>query len=402
MKNEKWTLSINYFIIFLYLLCVSFLNFTIGYIIPSILLIIFGFLIFLTKKHKLKTSYFVFQLFFILHTIIYIILGFTVSSQNSFSSLTTLFINIIINISIYYVINSCIKKENDYKKALEKIIKYFIPISIFVGVFILLYTKGAGEDGRLAHGILKPFSNSQAYISTEIALVALYGIISSLYFVYKNKEKKYLFALPFLFIIIVLTGSRKAILALLLIIFLYYFDFNNTKFNFKSLFKIIGGFLIIGILAFAIIKVPFLYDSIGWRFVSAINGEETSANSRSIMYELAQRKIKEKPLFGYGLNTFRTFNGSYGAWAHNNYYEILIAGGVFLFIPYYFFYFYIIKNLYKYRNRHPINKYFLYIMLVMIFCDFIGVTYMDRLVQFFLLCSSILVSQNRKDGNNNE
>lgn len=351
----------------------------------------------LSKKEIKITSYIIIQTIFMLICLSYVILDITVSKTNSISALKTVFLNYVINFSItnYIYFKYCSNKNLLF--TYESIIKLLIPVSIFVSIFILIYCHGTGVDGRLANGILKPFSSSQAYLSTEIALVSLYGVSSCLYFFFKEKKKKYLLIMPLLILIIVLSGSRKTFLALLLLIFLFYYDFNQKKITLKSFFKLFFVLFIVISLLYSTIKIPILYKNIGWRFEGVITGEESSAYTRNIMYETAVKNIKRNPIFGYGLNTFSTFSGSFGAWAHNNYLEILVSGGILLFIFYYSLYVYLFINLYKIRNNHPMFKYFLYMIIIIIMCDFIGVTYMDRLVQLFLTLAALLINVYKKE-----
>ena len=46
----------------------------------------------------------------------------------------------------------------------------------------------------------------------------------------------------------------------------------------------------------------------------------------------------EKPIFGWGIGAFAKYSG-YGYYCHNNFFEILVSGGLILFIIYYSFIF---------------------------------------------------------------
>lgn len=392
-KSSKY--NFGDMLLFIYIAALCFLNYTIGYMIPMLILCIVTFFFIIKKNKFVINSYILYQLFLITFCYSYVLLKISVSNEDTLSSVCTLIQNLMVNtIIINYVY---LNKKNYVIKFIEKIFSWFIPISIFLSIFILFYTQGNGEYGRLGHGILKPFSKTEHYTSTEIALVAFYGISSIIYFYLKHKNKKILYFMPLLLLIIILSGSRKAFIMLLVMSLLFYLDFNTSKKDIiKRIVKSIVIFVIIFLCIIAIIKVPFLYEKVGYRFTGLADGTESSGNSRKIMMQTAIDLIKEKPLFGYGLNTFKTFDGSFGTWAHNNYLELWVSIGIVGMSIYYIYILYLIINLYKYSEDNKINKLMLYYLIIFVICDFIGVTYKSRMIQFFYLIASILVNENKK------
>ena len=404
-KINKIKFNLLNFLLFLYILTLSFLNYTIGYLLPMFLLCVVT-LIFIIKKNRIViNSFIIYQLVFIVFCYTYVMFNITVSKKDTISSIMTMIQNIIVNIIILNCIYSSNVSKHEIIKRIEKIFKWFIIIAIFVSVFALFYSHGRGEGGRLCHGILKPFSKTETYTSTEIALVAFYGFSSIIYFFNKEKNIKYLLIIPLLILIIILSGSRKASIMLILLILLFYIDFNTEKKDItKKLCRTITTIILISIFTIAIVQIPFLYNNVGYRFTGLFEGTESSGNSRMVMLETAIDLIKKKPLLGYGLNTFKTFDGSFGTWAHNNYLELWVSGGIIGVILYYYYIFYLLIKLWKHRDNEKIYKLLSYYLIILIICDFIGVTYKSRMIQMFYLLSSILVLNiNNKNVNiNNE
>ena len=112
--------------------------------------------------------------------------------------------------------------------------------------------------------------------------------------------------------------------------------------------------IIILIIAFAIImwiamhKSPVLYTLIGKRIDSmfytigiadnsAIHSagvDNASTEKRVEMIKYAAQMFWKKPLFGWGIGAFARFAG-FGYYCHNNYMEMLVSGGILLFVLYY-------------------------------------------------------------------
>ena len=130
--------------------------------------------------------------------------------------------------------------------------------------------------------------------------------------IFFSKQKKYMVFQALYWIVIIWSGSRDCFSFGLLAVLIMYF-INGKKDNIVSKIKKMLIISIIAIIAIiAIMKIQKLYDIIGYRFIGYFNGTETSANSREVMHKSAVNLIKSNWIYGYGLDTFRTFNGSFG------------------------------------------------------------------------------------------
>lgn len=104
-----------------------------------------------------------------------------------------------------------------------------------------------------------------------------------------------------------------------------------------------------------IMKVPVFYNSIGIRMEGLIEnfqGEngDSSAEIRKILRDLAFEKWLERPLSGYGFDSFKYLAQSavgHFYYSHCNYTELLYSGGIFYFLLYYWGCWMIIKNCLK-------------------------------------------------------
>lgn len=149
---------------------------------------------------------------------------------------------------------------------------------------------------------------------------------------------------------IVLSGSRKIIIATVLIIAYYYF-----KNYFTSLSKLkiaANAMLLFLMIIFIIINSHYLVGILNnvYGFERLIMRDDNSFSDRENMIATAINLFKERPILGYGIDNFRVIS-SFNTYSHNNFTELLVSLGVLGFIMYYFIYLNLIKlSLYVYQK----------------------------------------------------
>lgn len=375
----------------LYLFFLSFFNFTPFYLISAIFLIFFTGILIFKRKKIIITSYIYYEIFFIVYNVIYLVFNITKAPDCTIAAVKTLCLNLVINLAIINTIQS--------KAHLDKILKCFVPIAAFACIFIIIYTRGAGSEGRLAHGYPRLFSDTN-YTSMEVASWALYASVFAIINFYNENKKRWLIALPLFWTVIVWSGSRKCLILSIILQVIAYITFNPNKDYRKIFLRGIGVCMVCILLVFAIIKVPVLYNKVGNRIVGYINGTESSANGREAKAKLAKQMIKNKPLTGYGLATFRKVNGhGFKTWTENNYLELAVSGGVILPITYYLYLVFLLTRLAKIRNKVAIEKIMMIIIICIMIFDIMTVSYLGRLESFFIALGSWIVMYNKKEKN---
>lgn len=232
-------------------------------------------------------------------------------------------------------------------------------------------------------------------IGMNFALTILLGYIIANY--YKNKYYWIIWTVisAAMLIAIMLTGSRKAILVLIIpfVVFALY-DYK------KHFLKAIILLLIAGGVIWMAFEIPFFYDIIGKRLEDMINvlsGNETGHedNSRKELVELGLGWFKERPFLGYGMNCFRALSNTVprfaglNFYAHNNYVEILVGGGIVGFMVYYSYVILLLKRL-KHR-KSLFAKYAAVIVSIILVMDFAQVSYYDVLMQMLIVFAFILL-----------
>lgn len=365
-------------LLYIYIFSILFFDYTIVFKIISLFMLV-GVLLFIAhgKKIKITTlfiSYGIFSMYFIIHTLT----GFSKDFSLSLDYCLTLILNSVIIFSM----SNIIEKQED----IINMIKMFIFSSLFCTTYVFLFNLFSNNVFTTEVNYLI-FSNIK-FSHNDIPIMAGFSVCFIFYLFKKNesKYKKYLWlCLPFS-LVIILSGARKSFILLALALVTYYLFGKKNKIAYKLIFKFIFVIILCLMGVFLLLNVKFLYNNIGFRFESFINGiiggsfGDSSSFSRSIMLETAINLIKEKPFNGYGLFAFSTFPGSYGTWCHNNYLEIIVSGGVGMLFVFYYPYIKYLFTLTKSKNYNEKILYIFLILFIILIYDNLSVSFFSRLL----------------------
>ena len=210
--------------------------------------------------------------------------------------------------------------------------------ALLIRVGVEFYLSGGASVERLA------FSSLNA---NDIGLKAAICILAFLE-IRKKVPYKYLFYLiaALLIGVIILTGSRKALFLLLVGITVTVVLASTTKI--KLIRNIVLACTLLGISAYLVMNIDFLYQAVGVRLegvINAIMGEghiDASTAERMALIDTGLKLWEQSPVLGHGINTFTPIAG-FGMYAHNNYIEEGVGlgiVGVFLWYSIYPFLFY--------------------------------------------------------------
>ena len=236
-------------------------------------------------------------------------------------------------------------------------------------------------------------------------------VCSIIYFLYKEKyinhKKIYLFIFVILGFFVFISSSRKALLALVLIILLY--SIFREK-NIKLLNNMLKSTVIATIIIIVSINVPYLYEIIGEKmlnlfqslFTSVSQVEDYSIWERSFFREYAMKMFFENPqsfFIGHGLNAFATrmyeIGNSLVAYSHCNFTELLCNYGIIGFIFYYFYKLKIYFLALIKKNKSRIEIFFLVFLMVAIMWEYGYVSYYSAYIQVIYIVGFNILQFNR-------
>lgn len=204
-------------------------------------------------------------------------------------------------------------------------------------------------------------------------------IIATIFIFTKKKHRLWYFlsivvAVPFL----MFTGSRKAVLLVVVGLLTFVFSYSQNRGLIKRLIGIlvilaVGIFLIETIPAFAVIRAHF-EDMLN---LFSGEGEMDQGDLNRIEYiEYGWQYFKQKPLVGNGF--FSSFF-YLGAYTHCNFVELLMNNGLIGFCVYYFVRLYVLGRAIKSGTRNDVlTGLVITFSIALLFCDIGVVTYYNR------------------------
>ena len=227
------------------------------------------------------------------------------------------------------------------------------------------------------------------------------GMAVCVYLISELKEKKYYFCFAILFVANLITGSRKGIIQIGLVLGLFFV----LSGSFKDKLKYIRIVIIVGIIgAIAFWRIPWLQEKFGQRMLAVFDDsiEDTSIAYRDAFRAFALIAFADHPILGNGYDAFCIINeqitGIKG-YSHCNYTELLCDYGLVGFILYYFNYARAIISGFMHR-KNGLAKLAIYSMLPVFVIEYGQVTYYQPsvLVAFMLLfcCAKIAAREARE------
>ena len=400
-RKELFVGMIPFIFACIYIFSIIMFDYTPIYVVAALLLLITD-VLFIRKKKFIYTALFITYLILLLYFAIHTLLGFSVAPVFSYAYLATMALNLVIIFATDNAISS--------NETIEKIMKAYVYSSLITCSYILIADRANILTGNLGIGAKKPFFGT-TYAHNDVSMAAAYSTAFLAYFSASGKKMKFgnIFKI-FFSIFVLLTGARKSLILVIFSLVIYPLVFSNRdKDLIKKGLKIGVCILLLMAVIFLILNNNSLYEIIGYRFEGFINGlvnggnyTESSAVSRSVMLDTALRLFKNNPIVGYGLNTFRTFKGSYGTWSHNNYLELAVSGGILASCIYYGLFVYIFVKLRR-LPKTPMSGLFKTIMIFMIIHDFLSISYITRMTLFIIGLACVFIKNNDKvpvkDGN---
>lgn len=217
----------------------------------------------------------------------------------------------------------------------DKKLDYVIHAYVMLAIACAITTLFSGVD---VYSNRTSMSASVNPNTTAITMVlGVFGILYGLNFNNRLKTVLQFVAIGLFIFVIFGTGSRNGLFSVLIllgfwVLFVSKGLIRSIQKN-RSIKRILFIFVLI-ISTFFFIH-EFAYSNIAERLTELTKSE--AKDTREVMIEFGINLFKDKPLFGYGVNNFRSYYPA-ATYSHNTYIEILVSTGLvgaFLyFIPY--------------------------------------------------------------------
>lgn len=218
---------------------------------------------------------------------------------------------------------------------------------------------------------------------------AIAAIVSICLFRNRAEAHRKFYALLYIFltVIVLFSGSRKALLALIVAtIMIYTVGLEKKQY---LIFSVIGLIIVLYIGYQYIMTNSSLYQTIGRRIESMINvafyggSEASSIDLREKYMTLAWSFIKRSPIFGVGLGNFASMSGL-GIYCHCDYLEVMCSYGIPIALLYYFPVVYLLLRGLTQKNKNTLDYSCIIICVVLIISFVTMVMYISAYTQMIV------------------
>lgn len=229
-----------------------------------------------------------------------------------------------------------------------------------------------------------------------VAMKCAMAIVVALYF-FLYKKKMYPLAISAVSIIIIAaSGSRKAFVMLVIGVVMLFMLKSSSKNMMKTMIKGAVLCLILFISIKMLQNVP-LFSTINERMeglVALVTGEgvvDSSSDKRALYIKEGIEQWYKTPILGLGIANSYLFNSSQ-TYTHNNYVELLSCGGIAGFLFFYSIYFYLIRNIWKYRSLDKTRAMLMLLITgITLVTDYGSVSYYSKGTYFTLMVMFLYV-----------
>lgn len=318
-----------------------------------------------------------------------------VNQNTALSMVSTLFQIFVLIFLLYNYL--CFEDKMDY------LIKVICIAGTVFAVYTVLYF---GIDEYFA-GLEEGARMGAEEINVNVVgMATASSAVIALWFVFYEKKLWYAVSVVVCAVVSLGSGSRKALIALILgVLFLFILKGNSRK----KLLSILEGALLL-VALYYVLQLP-IFETIGERFESMLNaftGEgstDGSTNLRLNMIDVGLKQFEETPFTGVGIGNSKYITQKYLGWStylHNNYVELLASVGIFGTAAYYLMYiqplFAVIKPAIK-QNKYAVLA--LSLIFIELILQYGAVQYYSKTTYISLLLFS-LIAERMKNRNVSE
>jgi len=351
--------------------------------------VVVGVICAIRSRQSFFSGYFLLELLFIIYCFIQNYFGISVNVPASQDMLVTLAICLIFNFSLY----NYYRFRKDNVRLLE-ICLYSIILGVVVHYLINIKSLISGRLSNVGFTVLGVQFGAANSVGIAWVLIGALSLISILFGTTNIKLFRRLFIL--VSILILFSGTRKAIISIPIVFGLNYYSGKKKRNVIRFTLTIFLVIIISIILYFTTLKIDVLYKAIGSRLESLyhflISGEisDGSLQIRLSLLEMAKNALIEKPVTGWGLDAFASSINARGLYSHNNYYEILVSGGIVGAIIFYSKYLFLLIKLFRKKSKSSIGEKFVvnnFLVLLILYSvlEYWQVSYYNRRSMMFFI-----------------
>jgi len=209
-------------------------------------------------------------------------------------------------IVLYFIIVNVINQKKEY----NSFIKIFFITSFIISIYTLIQYYGYDPYLKNLHRLTSTIGQKN-WISNYLAMI--FPVVFSYFLLEQTQKNKiiYFFLLSVLYITLMICQSRGIWISIsLTLIFAIYII---IKFNFLKTFKENKKWLFLLLVTFLMITIIYSTDNplnksaitVPQRALSTFDEQDPSINTRLLIWKTTLEMIKDRPIFGSGIGTFK-------------------------------------------------------------------------------------------------
>lgn len=295
---------------------------------------------------------------------------------------------------------------NHYSRNFD--INFLLSCIEYAGYALAIYTVVFYGIGFIKQGLAAGVRLDNEFANVNsIGIACANAIIVSAYYII-CENKKSIFKFPFMLIsliIVAASGSRKALVVLILgITCLYLFKYTSKNIV-KTLLKF-SVILSILVMFFSVVLSMQMFDTLNHRMeglIALVTGTGTIDHStwlRQQFMKIGLEQFSETPFFGIGIDNARLLllqHVGFITYLHNNYVELLASGGIVGTCIFYSIYIYIIYKLKINWSLYSGAKIaILLLILLQLAMDFGAVSYYSKNTYFYIMMFFLFIKYNNR------
>lgn len=294
-----------------------------------------------------------------------------------------------------------------YHSSIERLLK----IIMWSGFILSIYTISFyGLDQlQIILNSGRRLNNEFANVN-EIGMACSTSVLIAVYFFKKNKKIiDIVFCVPAI-MIVAGTGSRKALVMLILGLIFIFLHQQNKSNGFKRYFKLIFAIAITCIVVYSILQLDIFAGSLERidGLIASITGKgeiDHSTYLRDIYRTVGFKQFNDTPFLGIGIGNARLLaiaaTGD-NCYLHCNYAELAASGGMVGLILYYWIYIPIIRKEFLSLRTNNLSSIILLLTLIHLVMDYGCVTYYTKSTFFFMLIVLLHYNRLKETPHNNQ
>ncbi|MCM1450212.1 MAG: O-antigen ligase family protein [Clostridiales bacterium] len=295
----------------------------------------------------------------------------------------TTIISLLISFSLLYAIY--------YKSEIDRLLRIVMWAGFVLSIYSIIFYGISGLQSTLEAG--GRLENDFANVN-EIGMTCSIAIIIAAYLNKKRKSLVELFLCIPSILIVAGSGSRKALVMLILgLIFIFVYQGDKKTKGINKYVNVICSIIVVSLILMVIMQTNIFSGTMDRMdgFIASLTGEgevDSSTKLRELYRMLGFKQLTETPILGMGMGNahfLAIWASGHDCYLHCNYAELAANGGIVGLILYYWIYVVLLRKEYNFIRINRFAPVILLLIIMRLVMDWGAVSYYSKSTYFMLM-----------------